>query len=317
MTAVEASAHGLGPMAARRRRALGREVPADLLRQERATRVARQLARTLLERVRPAVDGRLLLFKGPEVAVLYPGGARLYKDVDLLASDALATQEALLAAGFVELEDEEEFEGIHHLAPLGWPGLPLKLEIHERPKWPRGLPLPPLGELFDESVPATIGVDGIDAPAPRHHVLLLARHAWGHEPLRTMRDLIDVAATAEGLDLDAVAKTADAWGIGRMWRTTYAAADWLVHGGTPPLAVRLWARYLLTLREPTVAEGHVARWLSSFWLLPPGAAVVSSAGALAGDLRPVHGETWGSKLRRTGRSLKNALTPKSKYGWKA
>jgi hypothetical protein len=67
LTPELAAEHGLGPLAARRLRRAGDEVPERLLREERAGRTASLIAPALLRRVREAYDGPLLLLKGPEL----------------------------------------------------------------------------------------------------------------------------------------------------------------------------------------------------------------------------------------------------------
>ena len=68
-------------------------------------------APALLERIRTATEGPLLLVKGPEVARLYPDPAlRCFRDLDILVPDAPATQRQLLAAGFQETGDPSLYE---------------------------------------------------------------------------------------------------------------------------------------------------------------------------------------------------------------
>ena len=94
----------------------------------------------LLERVRAACDGPLVVMKGPEVAARYAEpSTRPFRDLDLLACDAAAVQRSLLDAGFQVAGEPELYVDIHHLRPLYWPGLPLVIEVHQRPKWPAGL----------------------------------------------------------------------------------------------------------------------------------------------------------------------------------
>lgn len=308
--------HGLGPLAARRWRESGRDIPGDLIHEERATRAATMILPALLTRARNAYDGRLMAFKGPEVAAAYPGGARSFSDLDLLVDDAPRAQAALIGAGFVEVPDPtDHFHGIHHLAPLVWPELPLKIEIHETPKWPRGTAPPPSSELFDAAVPASIGVEGIEAPAPHHHALLVAAHGWGHTPLRSVRDLLDVAAMAARADSVDIAASAKAWQLERMWATTHGAFRWLFYDEERPVAVSLWARHLIRLREPTVLEGHVERWLSPFWLLAPARALPLTASRFLADLRPAPGTTWRAKGDRMARAIRHAFATKSEHGW--
>lgn len=101
MDAEAIRANGLEAYAARRFRETGRDVPTDFAHQERATRAAMMIAPNVLARAREAYAGRLLVFKGPEVAALYPSSSsRSFSDIDVIADDAEAAQQALLAAGF-------------------------------------------------------------------------------------------------------------------------------------------------------------------------------------------------------------------------
>ena len=151
----------------------------------------------LLERIRTATEGPLLLVKGPEVARLYPDPAlRSFRDLDILVPDAPATQRQLLAAGFQETGDPRLYEQIHHLRPLFWPGLPLLVEVHSSPKWIASLDPPPAAELIRTAARSQAGPPGVLAPSPAQHALLLAAHAWAHRPLSRLRDLIDIAVVA-------------------------------------------------------------------------------------------------------------------------
>ena len=316
VTVAGATANRLGSLTARSWRSAGRPVPPDLLRQERAARMAETFAPALLAQVASAYDGPMVVFKGPEIAARYPDAGRNFSDVDLLVPDAKAVQRALLAAGFVEVEDPEgAFSEIHHLTPLRWPTLPLHVEIHSALKWPRSLDPPDLAEIFAQAVPAAVAPDALRAPAPHHHALILAAHSWAHTPLRSARDLVDVAAIADEADAAKLDAATEAWGLSRVWPTVRAAADWLMSGTRRPLAVSLWARHLIDLREATVLEGHLERWLSPFWALPPLAAFSTGASMLANDLWVQEDETVRQKLSRAARAARHALTPKSSYGW--
>ena len=305
------------PLAARRLRRLGNEIPRDFAHEERATRTAMMILPSLLGRIRNAFDGPMLVIKGPEVAARYPDAARSFGDLDVLVEDARAAQAALIAAGFVEVPDPtDHFLGIHHLPPLVWPELPLKIEVHDRPKWPRELPTPPAQSLFDEAVPSFCEIDGVEAPAPHHHALIVAAHAWAHTPLRDLRDLLDVAAIADEADESELMRTAREWRIERMWNTTRSTIRWRLYGGTPPVAVSGWARQLIGLREATVLEGHVARWASPFWLLPPVRALPVALRRVVKDVMPGEEMSWSMKARRLGRAMRHALRSKSEHGWK-
>jgi hypothetical protein len=300
-------AHKLGPLAANRLRRLGQPLPPELRAEERAAALANALALPLIERIRASSNGPLLLFKGPEVARLYPGRARRFVDLDLLAANAEGVHGALIAHGFVEGSDDpdEVYVGHAHLRELKWPTMWLKIEVHSRIHWPRGVGEPPLRTLLEAAVPSSLGIDGISALSPVHHVLVLAVHAWVHEPFATLRDLVDIAAAMEGLDVSEVERTAQAWGIQRLWRTTRQAIDALFYGGNRTLPLRTWARSLPAVRGKSVLENHLGRWLHPYWELPPAPAARRMAETLLDDLRPAPGELLREKLLRISRAVRN------------
>jgi hypothetical protein len=306
-------AHKLGPLAARRLRELGRPVPALLAHDARAAATAMLVVRSLLERVRAACEGPLVLFKGPEVARLYPGSARLFIDVDLLTPAAESVHRALRAAGFAEVDDPELFVDHHHLRPLRSPTLPLSVEVHMQPAWPENVAPPPVGEIVERARASELAVDGISAPDPVHHALLLAAHAWVHEPLRTLRDLADVSAVAAAADPGELERTARAWGIPGIWRTTRAAASMLLDGGPPTTAVRIWGRHLEQVRERSVLDNHLERWLHVFWELPPRAAVAELGHALRQEVLPEEEESWRDKLTRVAYAVRHPRAPLSRH----
>lgn len=305
-----AAEHGLGPLAARQRRLTGDEIPQRLFREARASRTASLVAPALLQRVREAYDGPLLLLKGPELVARYPDSARRFGDLDLVAGDAEAAQAALLAAGF-RLEDRDwPPEGYddarrphYHLHPLEWPGLGLRIEIHKHVKWPEGLHPPLNEELFEAAVPSSVGVEGLVTPHPDHHAVVLVSHAWGEIPMRRLRQLVDVLAFVDDDKRDELRRLAARWGIERGWSSTLDVADWLLREGPEPRLVGVWARYLRALREPTVLEMHLQEWLSAFWLTSPRPAARTSLRAVGRDLRPSPNQTWGGKMRQTLRAL--------------
>ena len=176
-----------------------------------------------------------------------------------------------------------------------------------------GVPAPTTDELIASAVPSRLGVDGVAALPPAQHALVLAAHAWSHQPLGRLGNLIDVAVTLQRADESEVAALARRWGCRRMWRTTRAAIGAVLEGSGRSAAVALWARHLRGVREPTVFEWHVKSALAPVWGLPGTrvpAAVVSQARATAG---PEAGEPWRSKLRRAGLALRNAGTARSEH----
>jgi hypothetical protein len=308
--------NGLGAFAARVARLRGEDAPEQLAREERAARAAALVAPVVLARVRAAYDGPLLLVKGPELSRRYPDGTRGFGDLDLIAADPEQAQAALLAAGFLqrlETVAPDFYDRHHHLHPLEWPGLALPIEIHRRVMWPRGFEAPANDELFEAALPASFGVEGLLVPDPRHHALLLAAHSWGEDPMRKLRDLVDVLAFTEDDTRNELARLARRWGFERGWNATLAVADWLLRGGPEPRFVGVWARYLRELREPTVLEMHVRAWLLPFSIASPLHATRLSAAALLHDLRPTPYENWDAKLHRTVQAVLHLGSPRSQH----
>jgi hypothetical protein len=307
------SAHGLGPLAADLLERDGRPVDSLFAQEQMLAHMSMLLAPSVLERIRAAVSGPLLLLKGPEVALRYPNSARRFGDLDILVADAGETQRALLAAGFVEEEDPGGiWVGIHHLNPLRLPSLPLKIEIHTEPKWVPGLTPPPTGELIEAATPTTLGVEGVGVPAAAHHALLLAAHAWAHEPLRRVRDLLDSGVFAVEADPSELHRLARGWNLGRLWTTTEAAFDAFVSGRrTWPL--RLWAGHIPELRTQTVLEDHLGRVLAAFWGYPTRIASARAAHALLDEFRPAFDETWSEKRRRSALAVRRGLEPVTRH----
>ena len=303
-------AHKLGPLAAGWYERTGAPVPKVVHDEQRAASVGAMLAPALVQQIRDAVDGDIVLLKGPEVAALYPAGGRRFSDVDVLVPDAPAAQAALLRAGFTEAEELADLDDHHHLFPLRLPSIWLGVEVHSTPNWPlRRGPEPPLDEIFAAAVPSALGIEGVSAPRRDHHALLLAAHAWRHQPLHLLRDLLDIAAVAEGIAERELRQTAERWGIGRLWRTTWAAVGAVFYGEPEPLPLRLWGGHLKEVRPQTVLEEHLQRWLHPFWEQPPGRALRDSLAMIGRDLVPAAGETWRERLGQNLDALRNLRSP--------
>jgi hypothetical protein len=304
--------HRLEVLAARRFRTLGRPIPADFAAEERFAAVALLTTPLLLERVRAAYDGPAMVLKGPEVAARYPDPAlRGYGDIDLLVPDAEAAHRALLAAGFQLVGDPELYVDIHHLRPVVANGFPLTIEVHSRPKWLDPLAPPATDVLFESAQASATGVAGMLAPSPAQQALLLAVHSWAHEPLRRLRDMIDIAAVAAAADPAEIELLARAWRIERIWGTTIAAVDALLADQRTTWALRMWAQNLGRVRERTVLENHLQRWVSDFWAMPPLAAARTLPRTFLEEVGPGGGETWRDKLSRTALAVRNASRRRS------
>lgn len=302
------TAHRLHLLAAHRWTETGRPVPDELMAERRGNALLVLVAGIVLQKVREACDGPILLLKGPETAAYYPDpSTRPFRDLDLLVPDAAAAQRSLLAAGFELTGDERLYRGIHHLRPVVHPELPLLIEVHERPKWVKGLSAPAVDGLVAAGVPSATGVEGIQTLPPAHHALLVAAHSWAHVPLRRLLDLVDVAATAQHADPRELRRLARAWGMTKLWRTTDRSVEALLCGGRAPMPLRTWARNLPSARERTVLESHVERTFASFWALPPQRAVSEVGRATLHHVRPEPGENWRVKLARSARAIRNPL----------
>jgi putative nucleotidyltransferase-like protein len=313
-TLADLRSHRIELLAARRWRDIGRAVPEEFLELERRSALHRLVAPRLLERVRAAYDGPMIVHKGPEVAAHYPDPIlRSYGDVDLIVPDADEAQRALLAAGFEEIGDPAFFVGIQHLQPLRWPDLPLRVEIHFHPKWVGSRPAPSFDELFAAAAPSKATIDGFLALPPEHHALILAAHSWAHEPLRVLRDVIDIAAVADAADLGEIQSLAREWRVSRLWRSTTRAIGAVLLGGIRPASVRLWARNLALARERTVLEGHLERWLSDFSILPLSSALAALPATFRRELGPEGEESWDDKLGRTQRAARHAFKRRSEH----
>ena len=300
--------------AARLRRAAGRAVPEDFLEEERAAAVAAITAPVVLERVVSAYDRPAILVKGPELAALYPDPAlRCYWDIDLLVEDAQEAQRALVSANFEPIGDPSLYLDLHHLRPLRPSGLLLAVEIHSAPKWIEGRRAPMMHELLAAARPRDGGPAGVLVLPPEHHVLLLAVHSWAHEPLRRLRDIVDMALVGAAADRGETERLARQWGIERLWLTTRAVVESVQTGRADHAVLRLWARNLRTARERTVFENHFARLTSDFWALPFRDAAARLPGNIYRDLRPEDAEPWAVKLRRSALALQNARRPRSQH----
>jgi hypothetical protein len=307
-------AHRLHAIAAWHWREQGRLVPSDFAEEAHSAKLASLVAPLVLSHVRAACDGPILVFKGPEVAARYPSRSmRPFGDLDLLVREPRLVQRALIGAGFVEVGDEEVYRDIHHLRPLYLEGFPLVLEIHARPKWPAGVRDLDLDELFQSAVPSVVAIEGVSALPAAQHALLLAAHAWAHAPLARLFHLVDIAVVRGVAPADEISTRAKRWGLGRVWETTSAAIDDVLQDRRGSWPSRTWARHLRDVREQTVFETHVGRWLAGFSALPPGAALRKGLDAVARDVRPAREETWGDKWFRSRRAVANAGSPRSRH----
>lgn len=265
-------------------------------------------AHTVLEKVRDAYGGRLLLMKGPEVASRYPNPAdRPFHDLDILVDDPQAAQRSLIDAGFVEFGDGAP----HHLPALFWPGFPLAIELHSHPHSPPWLPEVSAEMIFAHAIPSRTSIDGLLAPDPAAHGLLLAAHGWAHDPLRRLGDVIDIAATLRETDRSTTTVRAREWEWDRLWDVTLAVTDAVTTDRALPKGLGLWTRHLLSVRDRKVVEHQLTRLLASASGCPRTLAPRGLARGVRDILAPRYEESWAHKVRRSRRAVYDALMEES------
>ncbi len=271
--------------------------------------------RPLLDRVRAATDVPLLLFKGPEVAARYPDPAlRMFRDVDLIArTPGRRSERFSLAAASRRSAIPSSVPG--H-SPSAAPEVAraaagrrasLAPEVGRAPRRPRRRVV-----VRGRAARQLTGADGCWRPSPARHAVLLAVHSWAHEPLRILRDMVDVAALAAEASREEVAEVAREWGVERLWATTVGRARLHLLGrpsGRSPFGS---GRRTSSLSASERCSRSTPRALAVRFL---GAAVrrraaPARARRLCGELTPDRGEGWRRKLSRScARSSERGTSP--------
>ena len=123
---------------------------------------------------------------------------------------------------------------------------------------------PPTAELLRHRGAVCDRDPGLLALEPARHAVALAVHAWAHVPLGRLGRLVDVAALSQGADArragvgSRAPGTSSGSGARRRPRSTRSFGE-----RRRPLAGHVWARHLWGVREPTVLERHLERWLGA------------------------------------------------------
>jgi hypothetical protein len=143
--------------------------------------------------------------------------------------------------------------------------------------------------------------------------VLLAAHAWAHDPLDRIGPLADVAALTEEAGREAAALVAAQWGVAGQWRATGRAIDEVLLQGSPARALPVWKRHLPVPRERTVYESHVSRVVAPVAAASIGRAPAALLGGLLGALRRAPGDTWRAKLSRSVRAIRHARWTRSHH----
>jgi putative nucleotidyltransferase-like protein len=306
--------HRLQLVAVRIRAERGIPVPPDLRQEQRRAATMAMSAPLLLERARSAYDGALLLIKGPEVAARYAHPSdRFFRDLDLVADDAPAAQRALIAAGFVEVGDPVFYRHEQHLCPLIWPGIPLVIEVHRRANAPAWLPRVEAADILQTAVPSATGIDGVLAPSPAAHALIVAAHSWAHYPVGRLRDVLDLAVVLEGEERSRVREIARLWGWDGIWHVSEAALAALLATRSSDGLPGFMVRHLATARERTVLENHLANLAAPICALPARRVPLGLGNVLAEAATPARDEPWGDKLRRARLALGHAFMATSSH----
>ena len=129
--------HRVHLLAARRRPALGLDVPPEFVHQQRIAALRVASAPVLLARVRELCEVPCSFSKGPEVAAHYPDPTlRPFKDIDLLVADAETAHRALLRSRLPAGREPSPLRWHPPPAAAGDAPVVPSLEIHSRPKWP-------------------------------------------------------------------------------------------------------------------------------------------------------------------------------------
>jgi len=214
----------------------------------------------------------------------------------------------------VQVADPARFGSYHHhLTPLMWPGAPLLVEVHRRPSRPEWLEPVPGESVFRVAVPSATGLPGLLSPEPAAHAVLVVAHAWKHDPLGNLGQLLDAAvllASADRRRADAVAR---AWGWERMWHATLGVMDSVLADKRRGLASRVWARHLRDVRERVVLENHISRLAAPIWSLPATDVPQAIAEALRDTAAREPDENWTTKLRRSRLAITHAFASRSSH----
>lgn len=295
--------HRLHLIATRIRSRRGESIPSGIADEWRGRTLIALTARPVLERVRDAYDGRLLLMKGPETSSRYPDPTdRPFRDVDILVDAPHSAQRSLINAGCLEFGGRAP----HHLPALYWPDVTLLIELHSRPKSPAWLPEVSADMIFGHATASRTAIDGLLAPDPAAHALLLAAHGWAHDPLRRLRDVIDIAAILQDADRSRTSAYARERGWDRLWNVTAAVTDAVTTDGALPRWLSLWTRHLLSARDRTLLEHQLAQLVAPACSVPARQAPRLLARHVRDIVAPRADEPWAHKVRRSGHALPRA-----------
>lgn len=281
--------------------------------EQRHSALQQMMAEVTLKEMRDAFDGRLVLFKGLEVACRYRDPSeRTSVDVDVLCDDAEGLQAALLGIGLQPMESplpgldtttlaehRHQTDDHHHLWPLVRAAAPVVVEVHRSPGWLAGMTPPSTASLLAGAVPSRTGIDGIETLEPAAHAVYLAVHSWRDRPFHRHRDLTDIEMLLEDQQTAARAdELATQWGINRIWGWYRNAIAVAAGKERPKLAVRAFGGHRYEPGNRSALGGDVGRFLGRFCIDHPLHQLSPMAQRLRTDLRPLPGERRRDKAKR-------------------
>jgi hypothetical protein len=225
----------------------------------------------VLQLVRLGTSGSRIIYKGAEMAACYPDPTlRTARDVDVLFADPVQVQSDLVAHGWIPKPtrgfhlDPRKNTKVHQLAPLGWPGLTLPLEVHRTPNWPRWASPPQFAEILEASQPSLTGISGFRAPRTEHHALMILAHSWAGQPFEQLSQLIDFALLRDRCDDSELRRTARAWGLARLLDVADSTVESKLFGrSVTPWVVRSFASHLDDLSTPSSGRAQFNRYAAS------------------------------------------------------
>jgi hypothetical protein len=279
--------HGLLPLAVAHWQEQGRSLSRELAA-ARARSAALQLeAEALVETIRDITDSPFLLLKGLEVAACYPQPSlRRLRDVDVLFGEPVAMRDLLLERGWEKKEtagfddEAEQHDELHQLAPISCPGRSLPVEIHHYPNAPKWSTPPTFDELLIDAVPAQVNIDGVLAPSPVDHALIVLMHSCARQPFEQVSQLIDLSLLLDRCDRRELHRIARRRGLGRLLTAAVRTIESLfMDDGREPFTIRYCAGHLRSLGVPSPRRRQWNRYVASFALTSPSRA---AAGAWRG-----------------------------------
>lgn len=237
-----------------------------------AVKARRRHARTVLVGEQILTDlaqhnngDRVVIFKGREVAALYPRVVmRHFRDLDLLVREPEDSWQWLVDRGFRQNPNRSRDIDHHHLPAVLDPLGQIAVEVHHQvnaPVWARF----DSDLVTEECAPSRTGIDGIMRPRDDLHAIVMALHCWKGGFTR-LRDLFDSLLLAAVADRD-VAETADSMGLGRMWALSVRIAHHHLYG-EPDRGAELVTRTLLP-RRAGISDRTRTRVLLPFLVANP------------------------------------------------